>query len=103
MKKTILTMFGIVALGGCSYQTSTDMGQVVFNENYRSCAHSRTVVEKFQSYKEMDKYCGCRAHYISQNVTFEEHRAMVKAEFETGLTKVSARVVNEAEQYCNKQ
>ncbi|MCL2749217.1 MAG: hypothetical protein FWE50_04055 [Alphaproteobacteria bacterium] len=103
MKKTILTMLGIVALAGCSYQASTDMGQTIYNENYRSCIHSRSVVDSFRTYKEMDKYCGCRAYYISQNVTFEEHRDMVVAEFQTGLTKVSARVMNEAEKYCNKQ
>jgi len=103
MKKAALTILGIAALGGCSYQASTDIGQSTFNENFRSCTHSRSVVENFKSYKEMDKYCNCRALYIAQNTTFEEHRDMVKAEFETGLTKVSARVLNEAENYCSRK
>ena len=91
-----------VVLGGCSYQASTVGGQQTYNDYYRLCTHSRSVVDNFKSYKEMDKYCGCRAHYLAQHTTFEEHRDMVKAEFETGLTKVSARVANEAEAYCNK-
>jgi len=102
MKKTVLTLIGIAALGGCSYQASTEMGQSAFNDHYHMCTHSRAVVDHFKTYKEMSNYCSCRAQYIAQNITFEEHRDMVNAEFQTGLTKVSARVANEAENNCKK-
>ena len=103
MRKTVLTMIGIAVLGGCSYQASTEMGQSTFYDNFRSCTHSRSVVDTFKSYKEMNEYCSCRAHYLAQNTTFEEHRDMVKAEFDKGLTVVSARVANEAEEHCRKK
>ena len=91
---------GLVVLGGCSHQASTVMGQSAYNDYFRMCAHSRSVLDKFESYAEAEEYCGCRAHYIAQNTTFEEYRNMVNAEFDKGLTVVSARVLNEAEKHC---
>ena len=102
MRKTVLTMIGIAVLGGCSYQASTEMGQSTFNEYFHDCTHSRSVLDHFNSYKEMAAFCSCRAHYIAQNMTFEEHRDMVRAEFDKKLTKVSAKVLDDAEAHCNK-
>lgn len=103
MKKSILIFVGVVALCGCGHQVSTEMGQSEFYDYFRTCTHSRQVLDHFNSYSEMSEYCGCRARFIAQNVTFDEHRDMVRAEFETGLTRVSARVLNEAENNCNKK
>ena len=102
MKKTALTILGFAALGACSYQASTVMGQSTYYDYFKMCTHSRDVVEHFKSYGEMNEYCECRAHYLAQNTTFEEHRDMVLGEFDTKLTKVSAHVLNEAEEKCRK-
>lgn len=95
-------MLAVIALGACGHKASTTTGQAIYNDFFSMCIRSRSVVEKFQSFADMEEYCSCRAYYLAQNTTFEEHRDMVRAEFETGLTKVSARVANEAEAHCQR-
>jgi hypothetical protein len=103
MKKIFCVFIGSFLLVGCSHQLSTETGQSEFYNYFHMCAHSRNVLERFNSYSELTQYCGCRARYLAQNTTFAEHRDMVRAEFETGLTVVSQRVMNDAENSCNKQ
>jgi hypothetical protein len=103
MRKLSLIALGIVVLGGCSYQASTVMGQSTYDDYFTMCTHNRDTVNRFESYNEMADYCDCRAHYIAQNTTYAEHRDMVLGEFKTGLTTVSARVLNGAEKYCELQ
>ena len=103
MQKTILILFGLSVIGACAHQASTTMGQSVFNSYFDTCVRNRGVIEKFGSFDELADYCGCRARYIAENTTFEEHRDMVAAKFETGLTKISARVLNDAENHCNRK
>jgi hypothetical protein len=100
MKQSIILIFVACALGACGHQAATDMGQSLYGDFFRQCAHSRAVIEHFKSYREISDHCGCRAYYVSQNTTFAEYRDMINAEFETGLTRVSARVLNGAERYC---
>lgn len=103
MKIIFLAFCVCMILVGCGYQKASPMGEFVYNNYFKMCALSNMVTERFTSYSDINKYCGCRAYYISQNVTFPEYRDMINAEFETGLTRVSARVLNNAELYCNKK
>jgi hypothetical protein len=101
MKKSIFTVFGLAfGLSACGHRATTDMGQSLYRDAFNMCAHSRAVIEHFASYAALGGHCGCRAYYIAQHTTFDEYRDMVRAEFETGLTKISARVLNAAERYC---
>lgn len=102
MKKIFPLLFIGVGLVGCGHQASTKMGELMYDDYFKMCVGSNVMMEWFTSYRDIGEYCGCRAYYISQNVTLAEYRDMINAEFDTGRSYVSARILNQAELYCRQ-